>query len=103
MTFARIWEFRAHPETLGSFVAIYGPEGDWARLFRSHEGYLRTELLRDAADPLRFVTLDAWRSRADYESFRQRNAAAYAELDRACTDLTAHELHVGDFESGEAG
>ena len=64
-----LWEFRVKGERVGEFERAYGPEGDWVRLFRRADGYLGTELLRDAGEPGRFITVDRWRSRKDYESF----------------------------------
>ena len=58
------WEFRVRAETAATFEKLYGPQGDWVRLFRRAEGYVETLLLRDRADALRYVTIDRWRSQA---------------------------------------
>lgn len=99
--FSYIWEYRIRDDALVAFLSAYGPNGDWVRLFRAHEGYRGSELLRDASDPLRFVTIDHWRSRADFEAFRSAAADAFAALDRACTELTTSERHLGDFERAD--
>ena len=55
-------------------------------------------LLRDRADELRFVTIDRWRSAADYDAFRERFADDYAALDALCEELTVAETLLGRFE-----
>lgn len=80
-----------------TFERIYGPEGDWARLFRSSEGYLRTELIRSRTDSQVYLTLDFWRSEESYDHFRQDHAADYKEIDTRCESLTEAETHLGKF------
>jgi heme-degrading monooxygenase HmoA len=92
-----IWEFTVAPETAARFVAVYGPTGDWARLFRKAAGYRGTELYRDRADPTRFVTLDFWLSPDAYHAFRRDFAEEYASLDAACEGLSSTERALGTF------
>jgi quinol monooxygenase YgiN len=92
-----VWEFRVTPECVADFERAYGPDGGWARLFRRAEGCLRTELLCDFGDPCRFITLDNWRSRADYERFQATFAAEYAALDAACAAYAIDERLIGHF------
>ena len=35
-----VWEFQVRPGRESEFESHYGPDGTWARLFRSAEGYL---------------------------------------------------------------
>ncbi|HZN03063.1 MAG TPA: NUDIX domain-containing protein [Candidatus Polarisedimenticolia bacterium] len=91
-----VWEFRPAPGREAEFERAYGPDGDWARLFRRDPAYLGTELLRGTAG--RYLTLDRWRSRAAYEGFRARHADDYADLDRRMEDLTSHESSIGAFD-----
>lgn len=90
-----VWEFRVPAAHREEFERRYGPAGDWARLFARGEGYLGTQLLRDAADPGRYLTLDRWRSAADWEAFRAAHAADYAALDAMCEALTTDERALG--------
>ena len=57
-----VWEFRIQQVREAEFVEKYGPEGVWARFFRGSAGYIRTELVRDVAVDLRFLTLDYWQT-----------------------------------------
>ena len=62
--FAYLWEYRVEADQLTEFLRLYGPDGEWVRLFREAEGFVETHLLRDAGDRGRFVTIDYWVSRA---------------------------------------
>jgi heme-degrading monooxygenase HmoA len=94
-----IWEFRVRQGQARAFERAYGPDGAWARLFLQGEGYLRTELLRDARDERRYLTLDRWRSAEAYERFRAEQRETYAALDQRCEALTEHETFLGAFLS----
>ena len=91
---AVVWTYRIAPGAAVAFEALYGAEGDWARLFRRAPGYLGTELYRDAADPARYLTIDRWRTRADYEAFLQSAYADYAALDARGDALTLEEARL---------
>lgn len=95
--FAYVWEFQVAPEHVGTFERAYGPEGDWAVLFRNHEGYVRTDLLRDHARPGRYLTVDYWQSQAACDDFRRRYAREFRKLDARCGQWTLAETHLGDF------
>jgi heme-degrading monooxygenase HmoA len=92
-----VWEFRVRQEKQAEFVEKYGPEGSWARLFGSSGGYIRTELVRDVADHLRFLTLDYWQTEADFDDFRQQHLAEYQRLDKEFEGLTEKETRLGAF------
>jgi heme-degrading monooxygenase HmoA len=92
-----VWQFTVEQRNVDAFVAAYGPAGDWARLFQQGHGFLGTALLRDAANPLRFVTVDRWDSAEDFERFREVSGNAYAELDSRLEPLTASEQLIGRF------
>jgi heme-degrading monooxygenase HmoA len=101
--YAIVWELRPRPGREEEFERAYGPEGDWARLFRRAEGYLGTELLRDPAGPGRYLTIDRWASRAAFAAFKRAHGAEYEALDRACEGLTERESSLGSFENIEPG
>ena len=96
--FCYVWEFRVRPEHLDAFLAGYGPEGDWVRLFRRDPAYVETQLLRDREDPTRFLTIDVWRDREACRVFRQAVRADFDELDRRFEQFTISERHLGDFD-----
>jgi heme-degrading monooxygenase HmoA len=94
-----VWEFRVRKELLSEFEDVYGPEGAWVALFRRAEGYRGSELLRDAREAARYVTIDRWASREALESFRARFREEYEALDRRCEAFTSAETRIGDFET----
>ena len=96
-TFIILWEFHVLADAEPAFMEKYGPDGDWARLFRKSAGFLGTDLLRDEWDKRRFVTQDCWASASAYEEFQWRHQAEYEALDRACAALLASQQRLGVF------
>jgi heme-degrading monooxygenase HmoA len=95
-----VWEFRVRTENEKEFVEKYGPDGTWATFFRNGQGYIRTELVRDVADPRRFLTLDYWQSQSEFKRFREQNRAEYERLDKEFEKLTETETRLGSFWLG---
>jgi len=95
--FVVVWQFEIAEEKIGAFEAAYGPEGSWARLFRSSADYLGTELLRDAYIPGIYLTIDRWQSEEAFRAFRKNHDAQYEALDRQCDELTAKETRIGAY------
>jgi heme-degrading monooxygenase HmoA len=98
MTFLSVWEYVVPSARRESFERVYGPEGDWARLFRRASGYIRTELHHDRDDAERYLTLDYWESAAAWEAFRAGFAREYEALDARAAELTTRETALGRFE-----
>jgi predicted enzyme related to lactoylglutathione lyase/heme-degrading monooxygenase HmoA len=96
--FSYIWEYEVPAAAESEFLALYGAEGDWCRLFRRAPGYLGTQLYRDRGLPGRYLTVDHWRDEVSFREFHRAFAAEYAALDQACTGLTRREAHLGDLE-----
>ena len=91
------WEFRVRPGKQRAFEKAYGPDGDWAQFFRTGKGFIRTELLSDRGMTLRYLTLDSWASRMDYERFKKDNRTKYQAIDEKCESLTEKEVEIGQF------
>ena len=91
------WAFVVKQEHRRDFERAYGPNGDWVRLFRTDSGYIKTRLHRDPEDPRRYITLDFWRSREQYETFREQAKSAYQEIDARCERLTEDEQLLAHF------
>jgi heme-degrading monooxygenase HmoA len=92
--FVILWEFEVKPGSDDRFQRVYGPEGDWVRLFRRDPHFRGTQLLRDCFRPLFYFTIDLWDSEAAYQAFVDANRTAYEELDRAGEGLTLQERRV---------
>jgi heme-degrading monooxygenase HmoA len=97
--FLVIWEFQVKAGREAEFEHIYGPDGDWAALFKREPGYLGTDLLIDARDSCGYMTIDRWVSPAAYEAFKREWFAEYDALDAACDGLTDGETLIGRFRS----
>jgi len=95
--FVVVWQFEIAEEKIAAFETAYGPEGNWAQLFRSSPEYLGTELLRDAYMSGSYLTIDRWKSEDAFRAFRKDHDTAYEELDRACDALTQRETRVGAY------
>jgi hypothetical protein len=88
-----VWEYEVAAGCEDAFERAYGPAGDWAQLFRTHEGYLGTELIRGDRLGI-FVTIDRWAAEFDFETFLGRHRADYQALDARCDALTVAERRV---------
>jgi heme-degrading monooxygenase HmoA len=101
--FAYIWRYKIEPSRRPAFLAAYNPNGEWAQLFSRDPSYIETVLLQDDEDRDRYVTIDYWKSKADRDSFRERNSIEFESLDSRCEAFTKEEQFFGDFlEVGES-
>jgi quinol monooxygenase YgiN len=92
--FLRVWEYRVLAEHEAAFVAAYGPDGDWARLFRQGPGYVGTRLSVDLDEPGRFVTIDRWQDEASWQDFLAQLGPYYRALDADLEHLTASQRRL---------
>jgi len=99
--YSYVWEYQVHPDHSTEFESSYGVTGEWVSLFQQHPGYIRTELLKDHNDPLRFLTIDTWKSREQYLSFREEFQKEFEAIDTKCEAYTIKEKFLGDFYSQE--
>lgn len=97
--FVIAWEFYVRPSERRAFEKAYGPEGDWAKFFRSAKGYICTELIRDLETPVRYLTFDFWTSGEAFDRFKKENRAEYHAIDQKCASLTEKERQIGHFET----
>jgi heme-degrading monooxygenase HmoA len=93
-----VWEFVARAGKVAEFERHYAASGAWAELFRKSAGFQGTELLRDAENSRRYLTVDRWESEAAYRAMRERFAKEHDELDRRCEEFTELERRIGAFE-----
>jgi heme-degrading monooxygenase HmoA len=82
-----------------AFEQVYGPEGEWAQFFRSGQGYIGTELLRDAELPDRYLVIDRWESTEAYNEFVESHRDEYMRRVDETTFHHVRELRFGTFES----
>jgi hypothetical protein len=95
--FVVVWEYEVKPDRLDEFERAYGPDGDWVALFRRCQGFIETELLKNAEEPLEYATVDYWRSAEHYVRAIANLGEAYGALDARCGAFTLSERRVGNF------
>ena len=95
--FVILWEYEVKPGCEERFESVYGPNGDWARLFQSDPRFRETRLLRDLSRPRCYFTLDYWNSENDFVQFKAAHAEAYAALDSSTEGLTQSERRLTTF------
>ena len=93
---ALVWRYEVLEEARAAFEATYAPTGAWAQLFARGDGYRGTELFR--AEDGSYLTLDIWRSRADFDAFLEAHGDDYQALDRSTESWTAAEHRIGEYE-----
>ncbi len=96
--FLILWEFEVKPGEEQRFERVYGPEGQWAELFRRDPHFRQTQLLKDPSRSRIYFTLDFWDSENDYTHFKHTNQDAYHSLDQTTENLTIHERNLGCFQ-----
>ncbi len=98
---AILWRYWVHPHAVAEFESAYCPDGAWAVLFGRAPGYAGTELIRGADGA--YVTIDRWRSAADFDTFLAAHRLDYDALDRATEGWTRSEQRIGLFDTVGAG
>ena len=96
--FLVLWEYEVKPGCEERFEKLYGPDGDWARLFRTGSHYRETRLLHDPFRSNVYLTLDFWTSRESYAWFMAAHTAEYKTIDSAGENLTVNERRIGAYE-----
>ncbi|HTD28151.1 MAG TPA: antibiotic biosynthesis monooxygenase family protein [Xanthomonadaceae bacterium] len=91
-----LWEYDARPGLDDAFEQLYGAQGEWAALFREHDGFVSTELLR-ADRPHRYLSIDRWESESAYQAFLAAASARYAQIDARGDALTTDERRIGRY------
>src|SRR5688572_27223875 len=92
-----VWEFVVRADAVERFERAYGPQGPWARLFAAHDGFRGTVLLRDLAEPRRYLTVDSWDTALQRAAMLASARQEYDRLDRECSELTESERDLGAF------
>ncbi len=100
---AIVWEFIVKDEAVPAFRRAYGPDGDWAALFRRHPGYEGTILLQDTTTKARFLTIDRWENESQFDQMHHASRQEYSRLDALFGELTVSERKLGVFLANPAG
>jgi heme-degrading monooxygenase HmoA len=92
-----VWEYRVAADRAAAFERMYGPSGEWRRLFSGSEGYVRSELCLDLGQAGRYVVRDYWTSLEAFDRFREEHGVEHEALDHRCEGLSERKIHVGSF------
>jgi heme-degrading monooxygenase HmoA len=82
-----------------AFEEAYGTNGPWASFFKSGDGYVGTELLRDVEQAGRYVVVDRWESGEQYNRFVEEHRDEYMRRVDETAYLYRQELRLGTFEN----
>jgi heme-degrading monooxygenase HmoA len=93
---AIVWRYEVLESSRTAFEGTYGPTGEWAQLFARSDAFRGTELLR--AEDGSYLTLDVWRSQADFDAFMADHREEYESLDRSAEGWTSCEHRLGAYE-----
>ena len=85
--YVRVWQYDVAPDHVDAFVAAYGGDGEWARLFGTADGFAGTSLYRDVDAEGRFLTVDRWDDEASWRVFLDGSCPAYEALDARLAHL----------------
>ena len=91
-----MWKFEVPPETEERFLAAYRSDGDWAKLFATSPGFIRTDLWRDGNGI--YVTADHWESVTAFEAFQANLGQEYRRLDADLEGIAGIETFLGAFD-----
>ena len=93
-----VWEYRARPERVEDFESFYRPDGPWSELMRQSPAFVSITLMKDLADPRRFMVADRWTSVTMYEEFKREREDAWRDLSERGARLYEREAEVGRFD-----
>ena len=97
-----VWKYQILADAEMDFRRAYGPDGDWARLFAKHEGFVGTELIT-AEEPRHYLTIDRWESEEAFIAYLDLDREEYRRLDQRFDAFTVSEELVGRGSTRESG
>jgi heme-degrading monooxygenase HmoA len=89
-----VWKYEVLADHEEHFREAYGPDGDWARLFARHDGFLGTELIV-VDEPRHYMTIDRWESEQSFNAYMELDREEYRRLDERFEAFTVSEDLVG--------
>lgn len=97
-----VWKYEVLADCEMDFRVAYGPDGDWARLFAKHDGFLGSELLAIDQDR-QYLTIDRWDSRDAFDACMAQDGDEYRRRDQKFEARIASEVIVGRGSTHEMG
>ena len=99
----RVWEYDVPEGSVADFERVYGPDGRWAQLFSSSDGFKGTELFVSLSTPGRYLTVDRFRDEASWRRLQAEHRDAYLQLDAESEGLTLDERELAGPDVGGPG
>ena len=96
MTHMRLWRFEVAEKHEARFVEAYRSDGDWARLFATAPGFIRTELW--SGGRCTYLTADHWESVTAFDAFQANSGEDYRRLDAELEGIAGIETFLGAFD-----
>ena len=90
-----IWQYRVNAEHINKFMELYGPNGEWDKLFGKSRDFQGTELLNQEGSDNIFITIDNWNSKEAYDAFIKDNRTDYNNIDQIGDAYTNSEKLIG--------
>jgi hypothetical protein len=90
-------EFVVKENARGRLELALGPGGAWSKLFARSAGFRGTMLLRDAEDPLRYLTFDLWDTKDQWQQTLAECSVEYSDLEAGFSDWTRSKTELGTF------
>lgn len=87
-----IWRSRVRDVSIATFERAEAADGDGAPLFAHAPGFAGNGLLNLHGEPGVYVTIDRWRTEADFHAAQRAFEPDYAALDRRCGAYTSEEI-----------
>ena len=101
-----VWKYEVLADSEVDFRFAYGPDGDWARLFARHDGFVGTELITTDDQARHYFTIDRWDNEKSFNACMALDHEEYTRLDHQFEALTVSEELVGrgcSLEFGDSG
>ena len=96
--FIILWEYKVRKDRIKDFELLYNSTGSWTEVFRKYEGYLNSELYKKSGEENTYLTIDRWKTEADFRKFAESKDPDYMLLDKKGDELTEKETRIGMFE-----
>ncbi len=97
--FTVIWKYKVVEEHKTDFEKLYGPHGKWVTLFKTFEGYIDTQLIKEIQEPNCYLTIDTWESQDKYRKFLETKQGEFSIIDAEGESLTISETKIGWFNT----
>jgi heme-degrading monooxygenase HmoA len=93
-----IHEYIVREGTQARFELTYGVGGAWSRLFSKSPGFRGIILLRDAGNPLRFLSIEIWEGEELRHEALASHQAEAADVFAALEEMVETDAGLGTFK-----